>query len=118
MTRILMIDDSGWLRALTSWLQRYYGFGATFVQLLRGRDLRIEATRAGTRPWLEEHQYALQLDWCSRAAATVRSVGTAWCRLAAGAGETADSDLCARLIGFAAESHDHVTPSELGARAA
>jgi CheY-like chemotaxis protein len=53
------------LRALAGWLQRYYGFGATFVQLLRGNELRVEAARGGSPPWVEGHHYARQLAWCS-----------------------------------------------------
>lgn len=53
------------LRALVAWLQRYYGFGASFVQLLRGDELRIEAARGGFAPWFEGHHYDRALAWCN-----------------------------------------------------
>jgi CheY-like chemotaxis protein len=43
----------GRLRALADWLHRYYGFGATFIQLSRERDLCTEATAGAQPPWVE-----------------------------------------------------------------
>jgi CheY-like chemotaxis protein len=52
------------LRALVWWLQRYFGFGAASIQLLRGGALSIEAMYAGTSPSLEGQQFARELMWC------------------------------------------------------
>lgn len=52
------------LRLLASWLQGYFGFGATFIQLLRGDELRVEAARGGSK-WSEGRTYSRRLAWCS-----------------------------------------------------
>jgi hypothetical protein len=45
-----------------------------------------------------------------RATAGVRSIGTGWCRLSAGAEAVAESDLAARLISLAVEARDPAAP--------
>jgi CheY-like chemotaxis protein len=52
------------LSALTVWLRRYYGFGAAFVQLARGSQLRVEAARGGPPPWLQGYEYPRELAFC------------------------------------------------------
>ncbi|MGZ3428752.1 MAG: response regulator, partial [Polyangia bacterium] len=52
------------LGALTGWLQRYYGFGATFIQLLRGDTLRVEASGGDMASWARGFQYPRRLSWC------------------------------------------------------
>jgi CheY-like chemotaxis protein len=42
-----------WMRSLTIWLPRWYGFGIAVLHLLRGEHLVIEATH-GDEPWLVE----------------------------------------------------------------
>jgi two-component system, OmpR family, response regulator VanR len=55
----------GRLRALVEWLQRYYGFGATFLQILRDQELCIEAAYGAKPPWVEGHCYARNLAYCN-----------------------------------------------------
>jgi len=52
------------LRALASFLQRYYGYGSTFIQILRGHQLCIEAARSGWPPWVEGHRYQPEQSYC------------------------------------------------------
>jgi CheY-like chemotaxis protein len=52
------------LRALAAWLQRYYGFGFTFIEILRGHQLCIEAARSTDPPWVEGHRYPPEQTYC------------------------------------------------------
>jgi hypothetical protein len=118
--------------------------GVAVVRLADGEDAHAAARAAyaaGTGPGLtvvrrsddeialvevghdgDAHDRLAEALAACRDAVTVRSIGTAWIRLTAGSHESVDSDLSARLVGFAAESHDHFapphSPSELGAHAA
>jgi CheY-like chemotaxis protein len=65
LTPLALDDIRVRLRALAEWLQRYYGFGGTFIQLLHGGELRIEAARGGLAPFVEGHSYPRELSWCS-----------------------------------------------------
>ena len=87
------------------------GSGAGLVALRRAGD-ELALIQAG-RDVEARGNLASALVACRRAA-TVRSIGTAWCRLAPGAhaiAERAGTDLCARLVALAADSHD-LSPSE------
>jgi two-component system, OmpR family, response regulator len=52
------------LRALARWLPRYYGFGASFIQVLRDGDLCIEAAAGAAPPWVEGQRYPRRGAYC------------------------------------------------------
>src|SRR5262249_4214634 len=52
------------LRALVSWIQRYYGVGATSIQLVRGQQLSIEAARNAGLPLAEGRQVPREATYC------------------------------------------------------
>lgn len=59
-----MVEIKARLRALTTWLGRYYGFGATLLQLAYDDRLRVEAQRGAPLPWVEGYEYSRRSSYC------------------------------------------------------
>jgi CheY-like chemotaxis protein len=54
----------GRLRALASWLPRYYGFGAVFINIVRDQDLCIEAACSPWPLWHEGELISRERSYC------------------------------------------------------